>query len=87
MSYERIPARMLNEVVCCPWPFCLEHVAREWEESADTVSGKRVHRRVGGEALPLPEPGALPEDLKGRRSRFRVRRKASPPKSKPPTVS
>jgi len=54
---------MLNEVVYCPRLFYLEHVGGEWEESADTVSGKRVHRRVDAKASPLPEPGDLPEDL------------------------
>lgn len=49
-----IPARMLNEVVYCPRLYYLEHVAREWEESADTVAGKRVHRRVDEKASPLP---------------------------------
>jgi CRISPR-associated protein Cas1 len=57
---------MLNEVVYCPRLFYLEHVAGEWEESADTVSGKRVHRRVDAKASPLPEPTALPEDLTAR---------------------
>ena len=61
-----IPARMLNEVVYCPRLYYLEHVAREWEESADTLAGKRVHRRVDGKASPLPAAEALPEDLKAR---------------------
>jgi len=54
---DLIPARMLNEVVYCPRLYYLEHVAGEWEESADTLSGKRVHRRVDArvEELPLPE--------------------------------
>ncbi len=63
---DLIPARMLNEVTYCPRLFYLEHVAGEWEESGDTVSGKRVHRRVDAKASPLPEPAALPEDLKAR---------------------
>src|SRR6266568_4127519 len=61
-----IPVRMLNEVVYRPRFFYLDHVAGEWEESAGTVSGKRVHRRVEAKASPLPGPGALPEDLKAR---------------------
>jgi len=45
----------------------LEHVARKWEESADTLAGKRVHRRVDGKASALPAPESLPEDLKAGR--------------------
>lgn len=61
-----IPARMLNEVVYCPRLFYLEHVAGEWEESADTLAGKRVHRRVDAKASPMPSPQELPEGLKAR---------------------
>jgi CRISPR-associated protein Cas1 len=63
---DLIPARMLNEVVYCPRLYYLEHVAREWEESADTLAGKRVHRRVDGSASPMPAPEALPDGLKAR---------------------
>ena len=63
---DLIPARMLNEVVYCRRLFYLEHVAEEWEESADTLAGKRVHRRVDAKASGLPAPEALPEDLKAR---------------------
>jgi len=45
---------MLNEVVYCPRLFYLEHVAGEWEESADNVSGKRVNRRVDGKSAASP---------------------------------
>ena len=61
-----LPARMLNEVVYCPRLFYLEHVAGEWEESADTLAGKRVHRRVDARSSPLPDAGSLPEGLKAR---------------------
>jgi len=61
-----IPARMLNEVVYCPRLFYLEHVAGEWDESADTLAGKRVHRRVDAKASPMPPPEELPEGLKAR---------------------
>jgi CRISPR-associated protein Cas1 len=57
---------MLNEVVYCPRLFYLEHVAGEWEESADTLAGKRVHRRVDSKASPMPPPEELPEGLKAR---------------------
>lgn len=57
---------MLNEVVYCPRLYYLEHVAGEWEESADTISGKRVHRRVDAKASPMPDASDLPEAFKGR---------------------
>lgn len=65
---DLVPARMLNEIVYCPRLFYLEHVAGEWEESADTVHGKRVHRRVDNEpsALPAPQEAPLFEDRKAR---------------------
>lgn len=63
---ELIPARMLNEVVYCPRLYYLEHVAGEWEESADTISGKRVHRRVDAKTSAMPDPGELPDEFKGR---------------------
>jgi CRISPR-associated protein Cas1 len=61
-----IPARMLNEVVYCPRLFYLEHVAGEWEESADTLAGKRVHRRVDAKATAMADPAELPEGTKAR---------------------
>jgi CRISPR/Cas system-associated exonuclease Cas4 (RecB family) len=63
---QLIPARMLNEVVYCPRLFYLEHVAGEWEESADTLAGKRVHRRVDAKASAMPSPQELPDGLKAR---------------------
>lgn len=59
-SAEAIPARMINEVVYCPRLFYLEHVAGEWHDSADTVSGRRVHRRVDRPDSGLPPPGEIP---------------------------
>jgi len=44
-----IPARMVNEFVYCPRLAYLEWVQGEWAESADTVDGQRVHRRVDRE--------------------------------------
>jgi len=41
-----VPARMLNEFAYCPRLAYLEWSQGEWEESADTVDGSRVHRRV-----------------------------------------
>jgi hypothetical protein len=58
-----IPARMLNEVVYCRRLFYREHVAGEWEESADTLAGKRVHQRVDARPSALPPPEGVPDDL------------------------
>ncbi len=41
-----LPARMLNEYVYCPRLAYLEWVQGEWADSADTVEGRQVHRRV-----------------------------------------
>ena len=59
---ELIPARMLNELVYCPRLYFLEYVAKEWEDSADTVEGRRVHRRVDRPSRPLPDPDELPAE-------------------------
>ncbi len=59
---DLIPARMLNEVVYCPRLYYLEHVLGEWDDNADTVHGKRVHRRVDARADALPESAALPPE-------------------------
>jgi len=61
-----IPARMLNEVVYCPRLFHLEHVGREWDDSADTIAGRRVHRRVDARPEELPSAADIPEDWKAR---------------------
>ena len=45
-SPKLLPARMLNEYAYCPRLFHLEWVQREWSDSADTVEGTHVHRRV-----------------------------------------
>lgn len=66
MFDEPIPARMLNELTYCPRLYYLEHVAGEWAESADTVAGARVHRRVDRGAGGLPPPGDLPESFVSR---------------------
>ncbi len=52
---EPIPARMINEFAYCPRLFYLEYVQREWSESADTLDGSFVHRRVDKENGKLPE--------------------------------
>jgi CRISP-associated protein Cas1 len=64
---DLLPARMLNEVAYCPRLFYLEYVAEEWADNADTVSGKRVHRRVDQKTTELP----LPESLAGEKVKAR----------------
>lgn len=56
-----LPARMVNEYVYCPRLAYLMWVQREWEDTADTVDGRRVHRRVDERAGRLPEPEEAPE--------------------------
>ena len=56
-----LPARMVNEYVYCPRLAYLEWVQGEWAESADTVEGAHVHRRVDREDRPLPAAEALGE--------------------------
>ena len=59
LQEQQLPARMINEMAYCPRLFYLEYVQREWAESADTLDGRFVHRRVD-----RPQ-GAMPaaEDL------------------------
>ncbi len=61
---DLIPVRMLNEFVYCPRLAHLEWVQGEFEDNADTVEGRFVHRRVdrAGGALPEPETTALPAE-------------------------
>ena len=54
-----LPARMVNEYVYCPRLAYLEWVQGEWAESADTVEGTHVHRRVDREDRPLPSAEVL----------------------------
>lgn len=51
-----IPARMLNEYVYCPRLAYLEWVQKEWADSADTVEGRHVHRRVDKRSGAIPDP-------------------------------
>lgn len=46
---DLLPARMVNEFVYCPRLVYLEWVQGEWDDNADTVSGRFVHRRVDAE--------------------------------------
>ncbi|CAN5810928.1 CRISPR-associated endonuclease Cas1 [soil metagenome] len=52
---EPIPARMINEFAYCPRLFYLEYVQKEWAESADTLDGSFVHRRVDKESGKIPK--------------------------------
>lgn len=52
---EPIPARMINEFAYCPRLFYLEYVQKEWRESADTLDGSFVHRRVDRETGKIAE--------------------------------
>ena len=63
-----IPARILNEFVYCPRLAYLEWVQKEFEDSADTVHGRHVHRRVDKPGGTLPEPEEDDEALKIARS-------------------
>ncbi|MBC7796429.1 MAG: CRISPR-associated protein Cas4, partial [Pyrinomonadaceae bacterium] len=56
---EPIPARMINEFAYCPRLFYLEYVQREWAESAETLDGGFVHRRVDTETGKI---AATPEE-------------------------
>ncbi len=59
-------ARMINEYQYCPRLAYLEWVQGEWAESADTVEGRHVHRRVDQGGGDLPTPEELGEALEGR---------------------
>jgi CRISPR-associated protein Cas1 len=52
---EVLPARMLNEFVYCPRLFYYEHVEGVFVESADTVKGKTLHKRVDKGSGAMPE--------------------------------
>ncbi|MDZ4805679.1 MAG: CRISPR-associated endonuclease Cas1 [Candidatus Eisenbacteria bacterium] len=53
---DLVPARMVNEYVYCPRLAYLEWVQGEWDDNADTVSGRWTHRRVDVEAATeIPE--------------------------------
>ncbi len=63
---ELLPARMLNEFTYCPRLFYLEWVQGEFSDSADTLDGHRVHRRVDQEKGAAPAPEEWTESLKVR---------------------
>ena len=57
-----LPARMVCEYQYCPRLAYLMWAQSEWHDSADTVEGRHVHRRVDRPRGDLPEPDALPEE-------------------------
>ena len=57
-----LPARMVNEYVYCPRLAYLEWVQGEWADSADTVEGRHVHRRVDKRRGTPPDTGATTAD-------------------------
>ena len=63
---DLLPARMLNEFTYCPRLFYLEWVQGEFVDSADTLDGHRVHRKVDKEKGAAPAPEEWTEGLKVR---------------------
>ena len=64
---QHIPARMLNEFVYCPRLFYYEFVEGVFVESADTVRGKTLHRRVDSGKGDLPPAAAKKSEVRGRK--------------------
>jgi CRISPR-associated protein Cas1 len=58
---DLVPARILNEFAYCPRLAYIEWVEGEFADSADTVDGRRHHRRVDKETGAMPEAPALAE--------------------------
>ena len=56
---QPIPARMLNEFVYCPRLFYYEFVEGVFLESADTLRGEAIHKRVDSGSGELPKPKRL----------------------------
>lgn len=50
---EYLPARVLNEFVCCPRLFFYEWVEGVFAESGDTVEGALRHEKIRGRAEAL----------------------------------
>lgn len=58
-----LPVRMVNEYEYCPRLSYLEWVQGEWADSADTVEGRTVHKRVDKPGGRLPAPPAKAADI------------------------
>ncbi len=56
-----VPARMVNAWVYCPRLAYLQWVEGEWADNADTIDGKRVHRRIDNGGGKLPSPNDMDE--------------------------
>jgi CRISPR-associated endonuclease Cas1/CRISPR-associated protein Cas4 len=57
-----MPVRMVNEFEYCPRLAYLEWVQGEWADSADTVQGRGVHKRVDKPGGELPPAEAIDAD-------------------------
>jgi len=68
-----LPARMVNEYVYCPRLAYLEWVQGEWAESADTVEGRQVHRRVDKRSGKPPSSGGDEAEAETAEERIHVR--------------
>ena len=58
-----IPASLVNSAHYCRRLAYLQYVHQEWKDTADTVKGRRVHKRVDRESGHLPPPDRI-KDLK-----------------------
>ena len=57
-----VPARMVNEWLYCRRLAWMEWVDGEWADSADTIDGRRVHRRVDQPTGTLSEDDEVPAE-------------------------
>jgi CRISPR-associated protein Cas1 len=71
-----LPARMLNEFVYCPRLFYYEFVESVFVQSADTLRGKALHRRVDSGKGDLPAAPGKEEGRRGQKSEDRGQKTA-----------
>ena len=74
LATQIIPARMLNEFVYCPRLFYYEFVESVFMQSADTLRGKALHRRVDSGKGDLPAAAGKEEGRRGQKSEDRGQR-------------
>ena len=75
LATQILPARMLNEFVYCPRLFYYEFVESVFVQSADTLRGKALHRRVDSGKGDLPAAGGgKAEGRRGQKSEDRGQR-------------
>ncbi|MGA2248647.1 MAG: CRISPR-associated endonuclease Cas1 [Verrucomicrobiota bacterium] len=67
IANDPIPSRMMNEFVYCPRLFYYEFVEGVFVESADTMRGDAIHRRVDSGSGELPA-AKRKSDVRGRKS-------------------